>query len=146
MDDKSLTRFDNIGLNGRRGKGTAILWYAVPSNNLPIVQENSAKHFLTPSEAKPDNRLTLMFTENDAQSVHISGGKGSSISLLTSIEASSSIDKTFVKFIVPQGFVVSVGAFNLQLARNPNLAKLIKNTRDVAYGIVDGKLQDYCER
>ncbi len=75
----------------------------------------------------------------------IAGGKGASLALLSSINASN-FDEKIEEFVVPQGFVVSVSAFNLQVARNSNLKKLITNVRDVAYGNLDGQLQDYCDR
>lgn len=107
--------------------------------------ENSFKYFLTPTEYKPDNRLTFMFGEKEARSVSIAGGKGASLALLSSIKESD-FDKIAVKFVVPQGFILSVSAFDIQVGRNSNLDKLIKSVRGVAYGTVDGKLQDVCER
>lgn len=118
-----------------------MLWYADPSKNQPIIQENCSKFYLTPTETKPDSRLTFLFNENEAKSVLIAGGKGASLALLSSV-----IDKKDFDFEVPQGFIVSVSAFNLQVARNANLDRRIKSVKDVAYGIVDGKLHDVCDR
>lgn len=144
---KKLPSFLFSGLNGGQGKGTAVLWYADTSDNLlSVMPEHLSNFILTPAEIKPDNRLTLMFTEKEATSVAIAGGKGSSISLLSSIHQKSYVDDKFVEFVVPQGFVVCVTAFDLQVKRNANLAQLIKSVRDVAYGIVDGQLNDHCER
>lgn len=85
-----------------------------------------------------------MFRENEARSVLIAGGKGASLALLSSIH--SELVEKDVEFVVPQGFVVSVSAFDLQVGRNSNLEKLIKSVKDVAYGIVEGNLLDVCER
>lgn len=132
------------GLNGGQGKGTAILWYANKTDNSATTQDSSNKQFLTATEIKPDNRLTFMFSEIEARSVLISGGKGASLALLSSIQPS--VNDVSQEFVVPQGFIVSVSAFNLQVARNVNVANLIKGVKDVAYGIVDGNLQDCCDR
>lgn len=140
-----MVDFFCVGLNGGQGHGTAVLWYADSSNNLPISSDCSSKQVLTPAEYKPDNRLTFLFAEKEATSVLIAGGKGASLALLSSIK-DSNFDQKDVSFVVPQGFVVSVSAFDLQVGRNVNLEKLIKNVKDVAYGIVDGKLQDVCDR
>lgn len=86
-----------------------------------------------------------MFGEKEARSVSIAGGKGASLALLSSIKESH-FDEISVNFLVPQGFIVSVSAFDLQVGRNSILDKLIKGVRGVAYGTVDGKLQDVCER
>lgn len=135
----------DTGLNGGQGKGIAVCWYATSLNSLPITTDNSCRHFLTPTETKPDNRLTVMFSEDEAKSLLVSGGKGASLALLSSIQIAN-FDEKDVAFVVPQGFIVSVSAFDLQVGRNPNLSKLIKSIKDVAYGITDGKLQDVCER
>lgn len=125
--------------------GTAVLWYAVPTKYQQIIPDNSSKLYLTPTETKPDSRLTFTFSEKEARSVLVAGGKGASLALLSSIRQTD-FDGTAVEFKVPQGFIVSVSAFDLQVGRNPNLDKQIKSVKDVAYGIVDGKLQDICER
>lgn len=86
-----------------------------------------------------------MFGEDEARSVLIAGGKGASLALLSSVQISN-VDEKYAEFVVPQGFVVSVSAFDLQVGRNANLQSLIKSVKDVAYGIEDGKLQDICDR
>lgn len=122
-----------------------MLWYADPLKSQPIFTDNPPKFYLKPTETKPDNRLTFSFNENEAKSVLIAGGKGASLALLSSVRQSF-FDKEDFHFEVPQGFVVSVSAFNLHVGRNANLDRRIKSVKDVAYGIVDGKLQDVYER
>lgn len=120
------------------------MWYASAPNNLPTIPDNSSRTSLTPTETKPDNRLTFKFSEKEARSDLIAGGKGASLALLTSIN--SEANEKDEQFVVPQGFVVSVSSFDLQVGRNSNLEKLIKSVKDVAYGIVEGELRDACER
>lgn len=119
--------------------------YAVPSKNHSIIPDNTPKFYLTPTETKPDSTLTFLFSENEAKSVFVAGGKGASLALLSSVHQLR-IDRKDIEFQVPQGFIISVSAFDLQVRRNPNLDKRIKSVKDVAYGIVDEKLQDVCER
>uniref|UniRef100_A0AC34FGA9 Phosphoenolpyruvate synthase n=1 Tax=Panagrolaimus sp. ES5 TaxID=591445 RepID=A0AC34FGA9_9BILA len=62
--------------------------------------------------------LILPLTHRACQDAEIAGGKGSNLAKLMSLQAT---------FTVPNGFVVTVGAFEKHLRSNPALSKLIYN-------------------
>lgn len=129
-----------ITVNGEDGNGIAVLGY--PQNK---DKENVA---LTPqykrvsySSAKPQhNKFIYHFTDEDASSVAISGGKGASLALLTSISQMENVYDTFtlnskvLKFTVPRGFVLSVSAMDLTVSKsfelNHSIEKLAKLCSD----------------
>lgn len=88
----------------------------------------------------------LPFHDKDASSLAISGGKGASLALLNLVQTivQPTNDLSNLKFNVPNGFIVTVTSFNLQMRRNPNLTESIRKIRNVAYGTESGCLEERC--
>lgn len=122
------------GLNGENGNGVAVFWYSQKKKQFELDRiAPSVTPPLTYHEEKP-KKLTLAhsFTDYNAQSLLISGGKGASLALLT---AALSINNNKLNFKVPPGFVLSVSAFELQIGRNRHLQAAIEKIKNIAFGI-----------
>lgn len=88
--------------------------------------------------------LTLFFNEPDAQCEQLCGGKGSSLAHLTQFANNHSTQKN--EFIVPQGFILTTDAFDIQLKYNKSIRDAISMIESVAYNKTDGKLELVCEQ
>lgn len=88
--------------------------------------------------------LTLFFNEPDAQCEQLCGGKGSSLAYLTQFANNHSTQKN--EFIVPQGFILTTDAFDIQLKCNKSIRDAISMIESVAYNKTDGKLELVCEQ
>lgn len=88
--------------------------------------------------------LTLFFNEPDAQCEQLCGGKGSSLAYLTQFANNHSTQKN--EFIVPQGFILTTDAFDIQLKYNKSIRDAISMIESVAYNKTDGKLELVCEQ
>lgn len=87
--------------------------------------------------------LTLFFNEPDAQCEHLCGGKGSSLAYLTQLSNNQLKGKR--GFVVPQGFILTTDAFDIQLKQNRQIREAIANIERIAYNKIYGKLEDACE-
>lgn len=126
-----------IGLNGVAGYGVAILNYA--SKQIQPTNKDDASVLTNYQFIKNVPRpvkINLVYGLNDeeAQNSLVTGGKGASLALLRSIE-----------YKVPNGFVITVAALELQLNRQPHLVQLIKNIQNSAFAIGNESLEDACK-
>ncbi|KAJ8916677.1 hypothetical protein NQ315_000322 [Exocentrus adspersus] len=80
--------------------------------------------------------LVADFKQEEARIIELSGGKGNSLALLASLNSS--------EFTVPDGFIVTVNAFNQQLRSSALLSKTVQHLDDVCCGRKDGKLEVIC--
>ena len=86
------------------------------------------------------NVKVLMFHEEACRFESLVGGKGSSLALLSNHGSAD------VKFTVPAGFCLTVSAWNRQIAANEDIQNALKQVEKVAKGVVEGKMEESCER
>lgn len=90
------------------------------------------------------NTLVLFFNEPDAKCEQLCGGKGSSLAFLTHLANSESKGNQF--FIVPQGFILTTDAFDIQLKQNRCLRDAINGIEKVVYNVKsNGNLGSACD-
>lgn len=108
---------------------------ASPKSTIPLLKYSDHK----PTKLK----IAYWFSDAAAQSEQISGGKGASLALLL---AATKLDlgDADLHYLVPDGFVLSVSALELQLSAHPTIVKLIDNIRNIAYKRVEGDLEKAC--
>lgn len=87
--------------------------------------------------------LILFFNEPDAQCEQLCGGKGSSLAYLTQL-SNSELDRK-ISFAVPQGFILTTDAFDIQLKHCWQVRDAIANIETIAYKRSKGKLESACE-
>ncbi|KAF8792184.1 Prodigiosin synthesizing transferase PigC like protein [Argiope bruennichi] len=80
--------------------------------------------------------LTVKFTDDTSHFGEISGGKGSSLGMLTQLS------KKEKSFIVPKGIVVTTAAYQEFLTGE--ILQAVKHLEDVAYGNQNGDLKQVC--
>lgn len=145
---------DNYSLelmvNGEEGKGIAMLWYPSDGTETPLIPHIPQYRRVHNSSANAKaNKFVYHFTEEEASSVQISGGKGASLALLTAISRMTNIvDRNYANdqlfkdnrhqhlspirkqsisqlsspdFTVPTGFVLSVSAMDSMVDNSPEL-------------------------
>lgn len=85
--------------------------------------------------------MTLFFNEPDAQCELLCGGKGSSLAHLTKfVNDNRPTQKN--KFLVPQGFILTTDAFDVQLDQNNGrIQNAISNIENIAYNKATKQLQ-----
>jgi len=187
-----------------------MLWYpykAIYAQDLIPTDGPRIKRLAYSVEIPSRKELAISFSKQPAQSLSVSGGKGASLALLTSLADANHSDKIgelnvhelidkmpkhnilinklrrdrkisksdwdismpiesghsetlkeillnwksqeelkCPDFIVPDGFVLSVSAFELQLETNPHLISVIRDVENIAHGVVDGSLEDVCKK
>lgn len=139
-----------IKFNKIEGLGAAIFWYPKNTEKFDI-QENSEiiERIYNPQNAASPEKLLVSFNEKEAQSVLVSGGKGSSLAILNAIQEMNQRKynaSEYPEYFVPEGFNVSVSAFERHLQNNPTLKNILRDLEDIAYGKTSGSLQDACAR
>lgn len=87
----------------------------------------------------------MSFHDEHASSLAVCGGKGASLALLSAVRTLPPDQLQYLEFHVPDGFIVTVSSFNLQIKRNADLNEAIQRIRKVAYGIEPGNLKESCE-
>ncbi|XP_055939759.1 uncharacterized phosphotransferase YvkC-like [Argiope bruennichi] len=103
--------------------------YKVPKKPLKIL----------PTPRVPQNvPLTVQFTDEISHFGEISGGKGSSLGMLTELS------KKEKSFIVPKGIVVTTVAYQEFLTTD--ILDAVRHLEDVAYGNQDGDLKQVCNK
>lgn len=131
------------GINGTNGQGVVILSLAKRSNSI-VASPKSAIPLLKYSDHKPTKtKIAYWFSDASAQSEQISGGKGASLALLMAA-IKLNFGEANLNYTVPNGFVLSVSAFDLQMNAHPTIVKLIDTIRDIAYQRIEGDLEKAC--
>lgn len=142
-------------VNGEDGKGIGLFWYPSEGSETPLIPHVPRYRRVHHSTGKPKaNKYIYHFSEDETSSVQISGGKGASLALLTSISRMGNlIDRFYAndqlfkdhrhehlastrkqsitqltgpEFIVPSGFVLSVSAMEGMIVQNPDLNSAIE--------------------
>ncbi|RWS04540.1 Cleft lip and palate transmembrane protein 1-like protein, partial [Dinothrombium tinctorium] len=93
-----------------------------------IKNKNHAFIYSVANVAEKNCELVLPLSDKKAQSVIISGGKGSSLASLTTL--SKILNE---KFKVPRGLIVTSNAYDLLLEENEDLKKAIDNLQQLAW-------------
>lgn len=134
----NITPLD-LGLNGGRGSGVAILWYPFKSTNPDEIfyPEDTVIHKLHSNELKPrEDQLVVDFEDREAQSSLITGGKGSSLALLTSVMIGNKYDEKDDGFLLEKissknrlvrSRKISKSDWNLSMTTNNNKEQLEKS-------------------
>lgn len=115
----NITPLD-LGLNGGRGSGVAILWYPFKSTNPDEIfyPEDTVIHKLYSNELKPrEDQLVVDFEDREAQSSLITGGKGSSLALLTTVMKGNKFDEN------DDGFLLEKVSSKNRLVRSRKISK-----------------------
>ncbi|XP_044260327.1 putative phosphoenolpyruvate synthase isoform X2 [Tribolium madens] len=120
-------------LNTQQGKSLVELWQGGKNITrdqplLPLLIENKSKTL-------PDYYVTSLDDEI-SKMVNLTGGKGCSLAMLTCLKSND--------FIVPNGFVITVNAFNKQLEMNFNMKKAVSILDDICCGRSLGDFKHAC--
>lgn len=137
-------------MNGQRGRGSIISSKFLMNEGIMTKKLFRETHIMsepmpnylnlkTISEAK---MLTLFLDDPFAKVEQLCGGKGLSLAFLTELAMSKQESKN--AFVVPQGFIITSVAFDLQLKFNSHLRKAILNIENIAYNRTKGNLDDAC--
>lgn len=132
------------GINGSNGQGVLIHSHTDHKHNSATPPRSSIPILKYTDHQPTKTKIAYWFSDAPAQSEHISGGKGASLALLT-VAANLQQDQTYLNYTVPNGFILSVSALDLQLSAHPTIVKQIDHIRDIAYRRVDGNLQIACD-
>lgn len=195
-----------IKFNTQVGFGHAIFWYPKNLREFDIQEiPTKIKRIFNRTDLPSPEKLLLSFSDKEAESVLVSGGKGSSIAILKAIQESDgkhlldnrsrshqilnvladqvsknplkpSIrvqslldnrtpqterqrsgsvaklifpdpnDFDFPEFFVPQGFLISVSAFEQHLKNNSGVMHVLKELEGIAYEKTAGDLKAACEK
>ncbi|KAG1649800.1 putative phosphoenolpyruvate synthase [Nymphon striatum] len=111
-------------------KGIGSIHFGYENDVLDPVQTDSltsesifSPEKVTSEETKRKN--VLLFTDSACTNSALTGGKGSSLAIL------SSISEEVILFVVPQGFCITISAYDDHLQNNPNIVSVIKDVTDV---------------
>ncbi|XP_015836216.1 rifampicin phosphotransferase-like isoform X2 [Tribolium castaneum] len=120
-------------LNTQQGKSLVELWQGVKNTSRdkplkPLLIENKSKTLPT--------CYVISLDDESAKIVNLSGGKGCSLAMLTCLKSDD--------FIVPNGFIITVNAFNKQLEMNFNMKKAVSILDDICCGRSLGDLEHAC--
>ncbi|KAG1649810.1 putative phosphoenolpyruvate synthase [Nymphon striatum] len=109
-------------------KGIGSIHFGYENDVLDPVQTDSltsesifSPEKVTSEETKRKN--VLLFTDSACTNSALTGGKGSSLAILSSISEEL--------FVVPQGFCITISAYDDHLQNNPNIVSVIKDVTDV---------------
>ncbi|KAG1649806.1 putative phosphoenolpyruvate synthase [Nymphon striatum] len=108
-------------------KGIGSIHFGYENDVLDPVQTDSltsesifSPEKVTSEETKRKN--VLLFTDSACTNSALTGGKGSSLAILSSISEEL--------FVVPQGFCITISAYDDHLQNNPNIVSVIKDVTD----------------
>lgn len=81
--------FDNysfdLTINGQDGKGISMLWYPITSSSTTIPEPPRYRRVHFSNSMPTKSKFVYPFEDREASSVQVSGGKGASLAILTSI-------------------------------------------------------------
>ncbi|KAG8192077.1 hypothetical protein JTE90_025340 [Oedothorax gibbosus] len=87
------------------------------------------------------DKFVVLLTDNDSKNSLVSGGKGCSLGLLTSLAKERPLE-----FDVPKGFIISTAAFENHIKTNGSLSYAIKRLVDISGEKIEGDLKTECIR
>ncbi|CAG9815135.1 unnamed protein product [Phaedon cochleariae] len=121
----------NLNLN--RGKVMVEFWYSKKGDRIFIPERRLCEKTV---ETLPSTLVTNI-KSGDSEILDITGGKGNSLALMASMNSKD--------FIVPEGFILTVNAYQLQLNSKPVLVKSIEFLNDICCGKMEGRLEEACK-
>lgn len=111
----------------------------MPQKNLLTPSDQAVYPSFISSKSCDKTQLAIPFDCDECQNKELCGGKGSSLGFLTFLSHESTHE-----FVVPDGFVLSTAAFNLQLNRYPRLNFALMSLENIAHQRSGGSLRDAC--
>ncbi|CAH1955179.1 unnamed protein product [Acanthoscelides obtectus] len=121
-------------VNCFQGKGIVEFWYKKKGSTFYIPLPRLHEKEVSPLP----NDLIVDMQSDHAKVLSMTGGKGNSLALLTSLNSQM--------FSVPEGFIVTVNSYKKQLAKYPELRKAISSIDDICCGKSEGVLENVCKR
>ncbi|XP_025114920.1 uncharacterized protein LOC112576575 isoform X2 [Pomacea canaliculata] len=122
--------FCNVTLNGKKGCGLSEFFYR--NENRSEVKMDTTLPFITDPDpgivAASEKELILTFSAMSCQSANLVGGKGSQLAQLTKL--TTLLQDSSV--LVPQGFCVTLAAFEEQMKHNNSLKQLVDTVNETA--------------
>lgn len=141
---KSITKSRiSLDVNGQPGSGAIISSTLSARIGMGIVSNGMKAKVATDTHDEKSKTFTLFFNESNAQSEELCGGKGSSLAILTQL-ANDEMGRNAL-FIVPQGFTLTIDAFDHQLKHSARLSETILRIENVACNRSNGSLDDACK-
>ncbi|XP_028141346.1 putative phosphoenolpyruvate synthase isoform X1 [Diabrotica virgifera virgifera] len=116
------------------GNALVEFWYANKGEEVFIPKPKLFKKLI---DSIPEKLITAIKDE-ESQILELTGGKGSSLALLSSMQCSS--------FIIPDGFIITTKAFNVHMSNNIELSKSISVLNGICCGNIEGDLEEYCKK
>ena len=117
-----------LKINGHKSCGLLIEDKLLFSEIKPIAPNMDLVDLFKSEETQ---ELVVSFDERYASNEAITGGKGSSLSLLKRLSQLKNND-----FIVPNGFVVTTNAYQILLRENPDLNKAINKLQTISWFVI----------
>jgi len=145
-DEGSHSLQDNIcriSLNSHTGYGvletcTRYEEGSPPLRTAPVTQLKEMQFCFTTISDR--HALILPFTDSACTCSHLVGGKGCQLALLTQHKHHEK------DYTVPDGFCLTIAAFQRQLQTNPFMKEEIDQIHKIASGVINGNLKSACER
>ncbi|XP_067396295.1 rifampicin phosphotransferase-like isoform X2 [Emydura macquarii macquarii] len=120
-----------------RGWGVVEFYYRDEAGQLVPSSDSKLKEPSIPASSQ----FVVSFTEEHSQCARDVGGKGAQLGQLTHLQK-----QLRNKFIVPEGFCVTVVALEHQMKQNHVLQEAVKELTEVVCKIKPGNLQELCKR
>ena len=114
-----------LQINGHKSCGLLVEDKVLFNEIKPFEPNKDLLNLFTFEESQ---ELVLGFDEPNASNEAITGGKGSSLSLLKRLSNLEEND-----FIVPKGFVVTTNAYKMVFKENPDLEKAVKKLQTISW-------------
>ncbi|XP_074644588.1 rifampicin phosphotransferase-like isoform X2 [Tubulanus polymorphus] len=128
-----------VEVNGSPGRCLAEYIYRCTDSQLPVVNAPEQYPLLSEPEISANDRemICIPFTKSACCSSSLVGGKGAQLGSLTTLSISN------VK--VPNGFCLSIKAYEIQLKENPVLKEEVEKLENIVLKNATGNVKDICE-
>ncbi|CAH0549548.1 unnamed protein product [Brassicogethes aeneus] len=123
-----------VDLDSNQAKGMVEFWYSKEGNE-KIIPKDILTEKIVP---KLPNDLVLSIRDPKSQILDLTGGKGCSLALMSSLKQNY--------FNIPGGFIVTTNAFKEHLDENWSIKNSVLSLDDICCGRKSGKLEDACKK
>ncbi|XP_076267913.1 rifampicin phosphotransferase-like [Rhynchophorus ferrugineus] len=121
-------------VNISRGKALIDFWYY----NERIFDVPKLPPLLHEKKIEPlPATLVVNIKDDEAKIVDLTGGKGTSLALLASLNST--------EFTIPDGIILTVNAFKQHISNCIDIVNAIKNVEDIFCGKIDGDREEKCK-